>query len=141
MQAGDETTYQCRLSHPQSLQSLSKTSLLGRDVDTEQQRFDLEASAKCEKSNLKSLNYTLESWTRIRDAVDVTTLKPNQMAEDTCYRVQERGGAPTRCRRLVIGREVEESELHKELPYLAKFFAPLLPLRSEFKRTARFCIR
>lgn len=48
-------------------------------------------SAKHERSNLKEVTYLLKSWTCICDVVDVVTLKPNRMAEETCCQVQEMG--------------------------------------------------
>ena len=51
MQAGDETTYQCHLSHPQRLQIFSKTSL-GRDVDAEQ-RFHLKGISQAREVELE----------------------------------------------------------------------------------------
>ena len=51
MQTGDETTYQCCLSHPQRLQIFSKTSL-GRDVNAEQ-RFHLKGISQAREVELE----------------------------------------------------------------------------------------
>ena len=53
----------------------------------------------------------------ICDTVNVTTLKLNQMTEDTCYQVQERGRASTHSEDWLSVMGWSKSESHSYIRY------------------------